>query len=139
MSGDKTATPLASGFGQELQTGGEGTTTKKVPAIKAPKSRSRARPIDPESPKMAAINEAAGFSGPTVKVVRETPPAKPKLPKIGPSPLNWTEDEDTSQISIPGRTEVFDRFKAIRDEFQQPGWVIMNMLIAHWIHNPPGD
>lgn len=136
MSGDTTTKPLASGFGKGLTNDGEGTPTTKIPAIKAPKRKKRSIGVDPESPVMDAINEAAGFSRPVVKVVEAKTPSKPKLPRIGPDPLNWTESEEKSQISIPGPTEVFDRFKALRDEMQQPGWVIMNMLMAHWKQNP---
>ena len=137
MSGDTTTKPLASGFGRGLADEGQGSATTKIPAIKAPKRKKRPSNVDPDSPAMDAINEAAGFSAPAVKIVDAKAPAKPKLPRIGTDPLNWTESEDTSQISIPGRTEVFDRFKAIREDLQQPGWVVLNVLMAHWIHNPP--
>mgnify|MGYP001799279082 CR=1 FL=1 len=138
--GDQGTTPIKSGFGSDLGEEGQGTSATKVPAIKKRSRPKRpAAPIDTDSDTMDAINKDAGFTPAPKRKAPRKASKKPKLPRIGPDPLNWTETDETGQISIPGPIEVFDRFKALRDHMQQPGWVIMNMLVAHFEHNPPED
>ena len=138
-----TGTPAAPslGFGQEL--GGEGEGRGDLSTWSAPAKPKRPR-IDAESQAMDAINAAAGYTTTAPVAARTTakrkrkPAAKPALPRIGPDPLNWVEDIKTrGTLSVPGPDSVFEDFKALREEYGQSGWVVLNMLLKHFRHNPP--